>query len=167
MRQQRSVREGLGVVLFSAQDYWYHNRAHSDVQLARELSADRPVLLVNSLGMRLPRPGATTQPGRRILRKVRSTLRGLRRPEPEHPGLWVLSPFSLPVHGRPHLARLNAASVRAQVRVASAFAGIRTPDVIVTLPTAWEVARLNPVDGTAQMIAAVRAALGACSSPLK
>lgn len=133
-----------GVILFSAQDYWYHNRAHSDVQLARALSVDRPVLLVNSLGMRMPRRGVTTQPWRRVLRKVRSTLRAVRRPEPEHPRLFVMTPVSVPVFGRPRLARLNAASVRLQVRAAARLAGLGTPDLLVTLPTAWDVARHLP-----------------------
>jgi glycosyltransferase involved in cell wall biosynthesis len=133
-----------GVILFSAQDYWYHNRAHSDVQLARALSADRPVLLVNSLGMRMPRRGVTTQPWRRILRKVRSTLRAVRRPEPEHPHLFVMTPVSVPVFGRPRLARLNALSVRLQVRAAARLAGLGTPDLLITLPTAWDVARRLP-----------------------
>ena len=137
--------EGAGVVLFSAQDYWYHNRAHSDVQLARALSEDRPVLLVNSLGMRMPTPGSTTQPLRRILRKVASTLRAVRRPERDrHPHLWVMTPVSVPVHGRPLLSRLNAWSVRTQVRLVARMLGIDVPDVVVTLPTAWDVARRLP-----------------------
>jgi glycosyltransferase involved in cell wall biosynthesis len=130
-----------GSVLFSAQDYWYHNRAHSDVQLARALSADRPVLLVNSLGMRMPRRGSTTQPLRRVARKVGSTLRALRRPEPQYPQLWVMTPVSVPVFASPLLSRLNALSVRLQVRLASRIVGVRVPDVLVTLPTAWDVAR--------------------------
>ncbi|WP_248580527.1 glycosyltransferase [Nocardioides sp. InS609-2] len=132
---------GVGVVLFSAQDYWYHNRAHSDVQLARALSIDRPVLLVNSLGMRMPRRGTTSQPLRRVARKVGSTLRALRRPEPAFPKLYVMTPVSVPVFANPRLSRLNALSVRLQVRVASRLVGIRVPDVLITLPTAWEVAR--------------------------
>ncbi|WP_101523659.1 glycosyltransferase [Nocardioides houyundeii] len=131
----------VGSVLFSAQDYWYHNRAHSDVQLARALSADRPVLLVNSLGMRMPRRGSTTQPLRRVARKLGSTLRALRRPEPGHPRLYVMTPISVPVFASPRLSRLNAWSVRLQVRLAARLVGIRVPDVLVTLPTAWEVAR--------------------------
>ncbi|WP_185996048.1 glycosyltransferase [Nocardioides campestrisoli] len=132
----------VGSVLFSAQDYWYHNRAHSDVQLARALSADRPVLLVNSLGMRMPRRGSTTQPLRRVARKLTSTLRALRRPEPRHPQLYVMTPISVPVFASPRLSRLNAWSVHVQVRMAARLVGIRVPDVLVTLPTAWEVARL-------------------------
>ncbi|MEO0662179.1 MAG: hypothetical protein AAFZ87_11625 [Planctomycetota bacterium] len=46
-----------GVVCFGGEDWWYHNRAHYDMQMMRELSADLPVLYVNSIGMRVPTPG--------------------------------------------------------------------------------------------------------------
>ena len=74
--------EPRAVLFFSAQDYWYHNRAHSDFQLVKGMAENRMVLLVNSIGMRVPRRGATTQPARRILRKLRSIARAVRRPEP-------------------------------------------------------------------------------------
>lgn len=133
--------DASGTILFSAQDYWYHNRAHSDVQLARALSADRTVLLVNSLGMRMPRRATTSQPVRRILRKIRSTLRGVRQPEKANPRLYVLSPLSVPAFAHPWQRKWNARLVRLQVRAAGRLLRLGTPDVIVTLPTAWEVAR--------------------------
>lgn len=129
-----------GVIFFSAQDYWYHNRAHSDVQLARALSRDRPVLLVNSLGMRMPRRGGTTQPMRRVVRKMKSTLRAVRRPEASHPQLWVMTPVSLPIFGDGWASRLNAWSVRTQVSLVARLVGAAERDLVVTLPTAWQVA---------------------------
>lgn len=142
------VADRRPVVLFSAQDYWYHNRAHSDVQLARNLARRRPVLLVNSLGMRMPTPGNTTQSGRRVLRKLRSISRAVRRPEPEYPNLYVMSPVSVPAYGNPAVRRLNAAFVRAQVRIALRLTGHGgRPDVVVTIPTAWDVVRRLPRHG--------------------
>ncbi|MGH2824975.1 MAG: hypothetical protein ACRDLY_18540, partial [Thermoleophilaceae bacterium] len=47
-----------GVICFGGVDWWYHNRGHYDLQMMRELSADRPVLYVNSIGMRMPAPRA-------------------------------------------------------------------------------------------------------------
>ena len=73
-----------GYVCFSAQDWWYHNRAHSDFQLMRGSRAP-PVLVVNSIGMRMPLPGRSSQPLRRILRKLRSIAKLVRRPLPELP----------------------------------------------------------------------------------
>jgi len=135
-------RDQHGVILFSAQDYWYHNRAHSDVQLARALSTDRPVLLVNSLGMRMPTPGNTTQVGRRILRKLASTMRAVRTPEAAHPALHVMSLLILPMYGNAAGRWLNAALVRAQVKLAARALKLGThPDLVITLPTAWDTAR--------------------------
>ena len=137
-------RDTPGTIIFSAQDYWYHNRAHSDVQLARALSADRPVLLVNSLGMRMPRRGTSTRPIRRILRKVASSSHGVRRPESSHPRLLVMTPISVPAFARPRVRQWNALSVRWQVRAVARLTGMGRPDVVITLPTAWDAARQLP-----------------------
>ena len=45
----------------------------------------RPVLVVNSLGLRLPTPGTSTHAGRRVLRKARSMAKMVRRPVPDLP----------------------------------------------------------------------------------
>jgi GT2 family glycosyltransferase/glycosyltransferase involved in cell wall biosynthesis len=141
---ERVAQATPGTVIFSAQDYWYHNRAHSDVQLARALSADRPVLLVNSLGMRMPRRGTSTKPIRRILRKVASSSRGVRRPEGNHPQLVVMTPISIPAFAHPRVRRWNALSVRWQVQAVARLNRMGRPDVIITLPTAWDAARQLP-----------------------
>jgi glycosyltransferase involved in cell wall biosynthesis len=129
-----------GYICFSAQDWWYFNRAHSDFQLLTRVAQERPVLLVNSLGMRLPLPGRSTQPLRRVARKAGSVVRHLRRPLPETPGFHVLTPLFLPVYGADsRLRRLNAAIVRWQVERAARRAGICDPTIIVTLPSSWDV----------------------------
>ena len=129
------------MVIFSAQDSWYHNRAHSDVQLARGISGDRPVLLVNSIGMRMPTPGNTTRPLRRILRKLRSTMKAVRVPESRHPTMRVTSPLILPFYRNARLRAVNAWLVRAQVRLVCRAIGFRRPHLLVTIPTAWDVVR--------------------------
>jgi GT2 family glycosyltransferase/glycosyltransferase involved in cell wall biosynthesis len=128
-----------GFVFFSAQDYWYHNRAHSDIQLARGLAADQPMLLVNSIGMRVPMPGKSTQVARRILRKISSLAHFVQRPEAATPNLVVMSPLILPFYGSRVLRALNAVLVRQQVKMACRAMGIRCPHAIVTIPTAWNV----------------------------
>lgn len=134
-----------GIVCFSAQDWWYFNRAHSDFQLLVNAAATgRQVLLVNSLGMRMPVPGRTTAPLARIVRKLASVTKGLRHPLPDVPTFAVLTPLFLPVY---RAGRLRAASNRFvawQVRRAAAHLGIADPAVVVTLPTAWEVAATLP-----------------------
>ncbi len=128
-----------GIVFFSAQDYWYHNRAHSDFQLTRGMARDRVVLLVNSIGMRMPKRGSTTQPWRRIVRKLNSIARAVRRPEPQLPNLVVMTPVILPFYGRSWTRALNAWVVRLQLRVVLGALRVSRPDVVVTIPTAWDV----------------------------
>ncbi|NUT47049.1 MAG: glycosyltransferase, partial [Saccharothrix sp.] len=125
-----------GWVCFSAQDWWYHNRAHSDFQLMRTMAAHRRVLVVNSIGMRMPTRGNSTHVSRRILRKLRSVAKFVRKPMPE---FYVMSPLPLPFYGSPLLRKVNAVLVRAQVRLVALFLGLRTPVIMVTIPTAWDV----------------------------
>src|SRR5689334_10431355 len=79
-----------GVVCFAGVDWWYHNRGHSECQIMRRLARRAPVLWVNSLGMRVPRPGRSDLLIRRYYRKLKSTLKGLRR---DPSGMWVYSPL--------------------------------------------------------------------------
>jgi GT2 family glycosyltransferase len=131
-------------VCFSAQDWWCHNRGHSDFQLMTRVAHDRPVLLVNSIGMRMPLPGRTSMPLRRVLRKLRSTAKGLRQPVADVPGFSVLTPLTLPFYGRGRLSDLSAALVRRQVAAACRRLDIVSPVCMVTLPTAWPVVEPMP-----------------------
>ena len=135
-----------GWVCFSSVDWWYHNRAHSDIQLMRRIAADRQVLFINSIGMRMPLPGRSTQSGRRILRKVKSVLRFVQRPLPDTPGFHVATPVIIPFYGSPRIRALNARLVGAQVRAMARRIGIDLDDAVlmVTVPTAWEVVRDLP-----------------------
>ena len=131
-----------GFVWFAAQDWWYHNRAHSDFQLMQQVARTRPVLLVNSLGLRLPRKGVSTNPARRILRKARSMTKLVRRPVPGLPNYHVMTPIMLPLYGDGVGARLNAWFIRQQVRAVGRVIGVGPePVVALTIPTAWPVAR--------------------------
>jgi glycosyltransferase involved in cell wall biosynthesis len=138
----RSVMpEGSGWVCYSAQDWWYHNQSHSDFQLMRGVARTEPVLLVNSIGMRFPMPGKTSSPGLRVLRKLRSAARFVRRPDPAVPWFHVMTPLFIPVYSRPLVRVVNGWLVHLQVAAASRWVGIRRPVVFVTLPTAWDAAR--------------------------
>ncbi|MEU0480881.1 glycosyltransferase [Streptosporangium sp. NPDC006013] len=130
-----------GYLCFSAQDWWYHNRAHSDFQLMRSIAAHRKVLVVNSIGMRMPTPGRSTQVLRRVGRKLRSVAMLVRRPLRELPGFYVMSPLPLPFYGSPLARRVNALLVRAQVLAVSRALGLHRPVIMVTIPTAWDVVR--------------------------
>jgi glycosyltransferase involved in cell wall biosynthesis len=134
-----------GVICFSALDWWYHNHAHADFQLMRRVAASRRVLFVNSIGMRMPLPGRSTQPLRRIVRKVRSISRALQAPVPDLPDYHVLSPAVLPFYGTPAIRALNTRLVTWQVRRAARRLGLEMPTCLVTIPTAWAAARRLPV----------------------
>jgi glycosyltransferase involved in cell wall biosynthesis len=133
-----------GYVCFSAQDWWYHNRAHSDFQLMRRVAEHRTVLFVNSIGMRMPLPGRSPGALRRIARKAASMARRLQEPLPDVPGFHVLTPFLLPFYGSRVGRTINAWAVRAQVARAERALGIDRPLIVATIPTAWEVVRRLP-----------------------
>jgi hypothetical protein len=126
-------------VCFAAVDWWYHNRAHSDIQLMTNLAARRPVLLVNSITMRMPIPGRSPQAWRRIGRKAKSMLKLVRRPLDDVPAFHVMTPLILPAYGSPAGRRLNSWLIAWQVRLVCRVLGFTEPDVVVTLPTALPV----------------------------
>lgn len=134
-----TVEDPAPVVVFAGLDWWYHNRAHADFQLATRLGSRRRVLLVNSIGTRMPRPGRTDGVRGRLVRKLRSFARGVRRPLDEVPGFFVYSPVSIPAYGSVAGRRLNTVLVRAQVRAVLWWLRMRRPVALVTPPTAWPV----------------------------
>lgn len=120
-----------GVVCFAGIDWWYHNRGHSECQIMTRLARRVPVLWVNSIGMRMPRPGRTEKAFARYARKLKSTLHGLRR---DGSGMWVLSPLFVPRHTRRAL-EFNGSLVGSQVGLCLRRLGVRRPSAWVTMPT--------------------------------
>jgi glycosyltransferase involved in cell wall biosynthesis len=131
-------------LLFAGQDWYHHGPAHADHQLAKELAGESKVLVVSSLGMRMPAPGKTDRPFRRILRKARSTLRYVSRPVSGLPNLVVMCPLSIPLFTIPWFRFINAHSVALQVRLVSFMIGLGTPAVLIVVPTAIDVAQRLP-----------------------
>ncbi|MEQ8850312.1 MAG: glycosyltransferase [Phycisphaerales bacterium] len=125
-----------GVVCFAGTDWWYHPRGHSECQIMRRLARRTTVLWVNSIGMRAPKPGVARNPLGRYWRKLKSTLRGLRR---DAGGMWVYSPVFIPRYS-PRFVRINGWLVRAQVRMLCRLLGIKRPSAWVTVPTAAHAA---------------------------
>ena len=121
-----------GVVCYAGVDWWYHNRGHSECQMMSRLAKRIPVLWVNSIGMRAPTPAKTELPWRRYFRKLRSTLKGLRR---DDCGMWVYSPLFIPRY-TPFVARLNGRLLSMQISLLCKGLGIRRPAAFVTMPTA-------------------------------
>lgn len=129
------------ILCFCGQDWWYHNRAHSDFQLMTRAAKHRKVLLVNSIGMRMPMPGRSPLPFRRIWRKLKSMLRHTRRPLADAPNYTVMTPVLFPFYGSKKARDFNARSIRAQVERVARKMGMVDPHIIVTVPTAWDVAK--------------------------
>ena len=126
-------------VLFAGQDWWYHNRSHSDFQLMVQVARERKVVIVNSIGMRMPLPGRSSGFLGRCYRKLKSMLRAAQKPESELPNLTVVSPLFVPIYGSRLARRFNAWLLRVQLKRLMKREGIARPHVMVTLPTAWDV----------------------------
>lgn len=134
------TRTADGVICFGGEDWWYHNRGHFDMQLMRELSAHVPVLYVNSIGMRVPRPTEGAMFLTRVRRKLKSLSRGLVR---VRDNFAVMSPFAIP--GK--LGRsLTKSLMPGQVVRAARSIGIERPLVWVACPPgAQAVDAIKPV----------------------
>ncbi len=135
-----TLRSFDGVICFGGVDWWYHNRGHYDLQMMRELSAHVPVLYVNSIGMRVPKPGKGGMFAKRVARKLRSFSHGLTKVRER---FWVLSPVVAPAGLG---ARANERALTMQVRRAARKAGIQNPLVWVACPPGQPVVdALDPV----------------------
>lgn len=138
--QAETMRTFDGVICFGGVDWWYHNRGHYDLQMMRELSAHVPVLYINSIGMRVPRPGKGGMFAKRVLRKLKSLKHGLTR---VRDSFWVLSPVVAPAGMG---AGANESALAWQVRRAARKAGITHPLVWVACPPGQPVVNaLDPV----------------------
>jgi glycosyltransferase involved in cell wall biosynthesis len=129
------------IIIFCGQDWWYHNRAHSDFQLMTRAAKYRKVLLINSIGMRMPAPGKSPMPFRRIWRKLKSMMRRVRKPLLDRPDYTVMTPLLFPFYSNPTARAFNARFIRFQVQRQARKLGMVRPHIIVTVPTAWDVAR--------------------------
>lgn len=129
------------ILIFCGQDWWYHNRAHSDFQLMTRAAKYRKVLLVNSIGMRMPTPGKSPMPFRRLWRKAKSMLKPACKPLEDRPDYNLMTPILFPFYGSARARAFNAWFIRIQVQRMARKLGIVNPHIIVTLPTAWDAAK--------------------------
>lgn len=128
------TRDFDGVICFGGEDWWYHNRAHYDMQMMRELSYLMPVLYVNSIGMRVP---TVTEGGmffKRVKRKLKSFSRGLVRVRPQFA---VQSPIVVP--GRRGM-KLSGWLLPRQVARSARKLGMKNPLIWVACPPGIQAA---------------------------
>ena len=129
------------VVCFGGGDWWYHNRAHIDMQLMRRFAKKGTVVYINSIVIQKPRLGKGGNLGRKIVRKFKSILKGVKD---SGQGFWVYTPKTLPVHHIRWLRPINEMLLRMQVNGIIRKLKISNPLVWVACPGACDTAlRLN------------------------
>lgn len=131
----------MDVICFGGGDWWYHNRAHIDMQLMRRFAKNGTVLYVNSVviqKMKLTKGGSFPA---KFIRKARSIMRGLRS---SGEGFWVYSPLTLPIHHISWVGSLNEFFLRTQVKNVMRKLNMHKPLVWVACPGACDTSiRLN------------------------
>ena len=125
---------GCNIVCF-AKDWDGHPTSNTHVM--RLLARRNRVLWLESVAMRVPRPGSSRDL-RRIMRRVAAAARGPRRVEAD---LWVASPLVLPLPHSPWASALNRRLLRWTVGRLCRRLGMERFQVWTFLPTAGDHAR--------------------------
>lgn len=121
------------VVCFGGGDWWYHNRAHIDMQLMRRFAKIGTVLYVNSIVIQKPKFGRGGNFSGKFLRKAGSILKGLSK---SGEGFWVYSPVTLPVHHISWARPLQELLLRIQIKNIMRKLKIQDPIIWVACPGA-------------------------------
>jgi len=128
----------ISIVCFGDNDWWYHNHGHMDLQLMKQYAKTGRVLYVNSIVIRRFNIQEGTMFLRRVKRKVRSILRGMKPSGIEN--MTVYSPFTMPVHHIFGARYLNRLALQLQVGHCVGKLGMPEPIMWVACPGAAEVA---------------------------
>jgi GT2 family glycosyltransferase/glycosyltransferase involved in cell wall biosynthesis len=131
------VSQRVSTIFFGGEDYWYHNRGHIDMQMIRRMSKYGPALYINSIVMQKPRLIGDKKFFKKLKRKFRSIMTGLKE---SREGFYVYSPFSLPFHHNAIGRGLNKAILKFQIRRVSKKLGLDKPLVWVACPAACDIA---------------------------
>jgi glycosyltransferase involved in cell wall biosynthesis len=124
-----SPLQGRDIVCVGFAD-WDTDLQTNQHHLMKRLARENRVLFVESLGLR--RPQLAGRDLKRIAKRLRNGLRGLRQ---KH-GLHVLSPLVLPLHGNPVARKLNGWLLPLLVRRAARKLGMRQPILWAYVPQA-------------------------------
>ncbi len=130
--------KNIDIVCFGDSDWWYHNRGHMDIQLMKQCTMFGRVLYINSIVVRKFNVLEGGMFIRRVKRKLRSIMRGIKPSGVEN--MMVYSPFSMPVHHIRGARELNAFVMRSQVRHCMRKLNMKKPIIWVACPGAAEVA---------------------------
>ena len=129
--------QDMSFICFGGEDWWYHNRAHTDMQLMRRFSRRGTTVYVNSIMMRKHKIIGGSKFVEKLVRKVRSIFKGLKK---SNVGFWVYSPFTLPVHHISWARSLNEAVLTYQIQRLMRKLRMSAPVVWVACPAACETA---------------------------
>jgi glycosyltransferase involved in cell wall biosynthesis len=125
------------VLCFGGEDWWYHNRGHTDMQLMRRFARLGTVLYINSIVMQKPNLSQGRTFLKKLIRKTKSILTGLKKSDV---GFWVYSPFSLPVQHLNFVKTVNEFILKLQIWLVARKLKMRNPIVWVACPTACNIA---------------------------
>jgi len=126
------------VLCMGTVDWWYHNRGHFDLQILKRFARKVPVLYVNSIGMRLPKPGGGNFFGK-VFRKLKSFSKGLTKVDDN---FWVYSPVNFPgfSSGMPSSMKF----LELQIKLVMKRVGLENPLYWVGPPSAYQVVKTLP-----------------------
>jgi glycosyltransferase involved in cell wall biosynthesis len=136
-QKESGKNENMTFVCFGGEDWWYHNRAHTDMQLMRRFSKKGTTVYVNSIMMRRHKIIGGSRFTEKLVRKVRSILKGLKK---SSAGFWVYSPFTLPIHHISWARPLNQAILKYQIQRLMQRLDMNAPVVWVACPAACDTA---------------------------
>jgi glycosyltransferase involved in cell wall biosynthesis len=143
MFQEIASKTGkIDVVCFGDNDWWYHNRGHMDIQLMRCFAKQSRVLYVNSIVIRKFNVQEGMMFLRRLVRKLRSIMRGMKSVDIEN--MTVYSPFSMPVHHIRFARSINEKVLSLQIRHCMRWLNMENPIIWVACPGAAKAAVTLP-----------------------
>lgn len=126
------------LVCFAGCDWWYHNRGLFCPQVMTRLTKNYKVLFINSLGMRIPTLKRDKYAFKKILRKLKSIARYLRRSDN---GMYIFTPISLPFFKSSILGPIITFLVLLQIKMVMILLSLREPIFYVGCPPAWEIVK--------------------------
>jgi len=135
--EQKDSTRRIDTICFGGSDWWYHNRAHMDVQLMRRLAKRGTLLYVNSIIMASPKLKQGRKLITKVVRKAKSIFTGHQKTDE---GFWVFSPFSLPLQHIDCARPLNERLIQLQVERVKRKIGITSPVIWAVCPAACNIA---------------------------
>ena len=126
------------IVCFAGCDWWYHNRGLFVPQVMSRIAKHKRVLFINSIGMRTPNIKDDKDALIKILRKLASVSKFLRKDKDS--GMYIFSPLSVPLKSRLG-KKVNHFFLRLQTNLVLRFLGISKPIYYIGSPPAWEIVK--------------------------